>query len=296
MVFSEYLDRLVNKQNGFVGQHSGWNTEGALYLSSLESRPEEVGVRDDLSELDESQGGEDDEEEQSPRTRGRSKALKKANEQFADPKGKGRANETFADPKGKGRASEQFADLKGKGKANQREQADPSNPSKSQGGEDDHSDKSPPRPAIGTRLTSTALKVKEKFADSKGKSTPRRDSRANTPIRTSRMSLEISSESPSSSSAREVDEKDTESEPEGDDGDTQSGQSSGEGGKAIDEEHTNDEETGGNVPSTTKYWKLFRKVIEDKEETEYGSIDDWVTDALDLIERQKEKLHSMSKD
>ena len=117
------------------------------------------------------------------------------------------------------------------------------------------------------------------------------------------MSPENSSdrESPLSSSTRRkpsgVDKRYTDSKHEEDDGDTLGGQSSvEEGGETIDEEHKNGKEIGTNVPSTAKYWKSFRKVLDDIEETEYGSIDDWYRDALQVLGRHKEKLDSMSKD
>jgi hypothetical protein len=289
--FCEQLDTLVNSENGLVGQHSGWARGGLLHSSGYPSRHKVAGVQDDGSELDESQGGEDrdegedEDEEQSPRPPaidGSSKALKKPNKQVADPKGKGRAT-----PRAQG------------------------DPSRSQGG--DHAERSPPHSARASRLTSTVLqKAKEQFAVPKGKSTPRRDSRAGTPIRTSVVSPGDSSnvQSPSSPSGKMkeekpsgMDERDAEGKGEEDDGDTLSDQSSGytEGlveeehtDNSVNEEHTN-EGTAANVPLTSKYWKGFLKVLDGIEEKDYASVDDWYQDAREILERHRQQLDSMSK-
>jgi hypothetical protein len=111
-------------------------------------------------------------------------------------------------------------------------------------------------------------------------------------------------ELPSSSNARRkqkqpsgMDEKDTDSQHEEDNGDNLSEQPGGEeGGEVIDEEHKNGEETGPDVPSSTQHWKSFCKAFNDKEEIKYGSVDDWFRDLLELGEQHGAKLHSMSKD
>ena len=151
----------MNKKNGFVGRHSGWRRGGTLHSSAFYSRPEVVGAQNDQVELDESQGGKDDDAEQPPRPHagaGTSKALKRANEQFAAPKGKGRADQIA--------------------------QHNVSKPPKSQGGKDDHAEESAPPPARATRLTAPKQANKQ-FADPKRKLTLRPDPKADTPVRTS---------------------------------------------------------------------------------------------------------------
>lgn len=283
LVFSNYLHKLVDKTKGLVGKHSGWREGGALQSSGIQSRREVVVAQDNRAELDEGQGGEDDDAEESSCRRaraGRSEGLKRINEKIAVPKGKGSAH--------------------------QRARGGLSESPKSQGGEDNDAEELVPSPAGASRST-TLKRANQRVADPERKTTPRPRAKANTPVRTSRISPENSSnkELPSSSSAGRtpsvVDEKETGNEDEEDD-DSSSGEedddsSSGEEeGKAIDEEHKNGEEIAPSIPPTTKYWKAFGEKFKPLEEKEYGSVDDWYRDAQQVIERYKEQLESMSKD
>jgi hypothetical protein len=327
-LFSDYLAKLVNKEDGFVGRHSGWIQGGALQMSALHSRLEEIGSQDDRDELDESQGGEDDDAGQSshPHARaGRPKTLKRANEQLAGPKGKGRAGQTIVlakPPKSQGgesdhaeespppparatrststapeKADERFANPKGKGRVDRR--GDLSNPPKNRGGEDGLAEESAP-PLARVPGSMAPKKANKQLADPERVSTPKPDAKADTPIRTSRMSPGISSNKEFSSPSRTgskpsgVDEEETDTEIEEDDGDTQS---SGEGGgETVDEEHESGEETSANVPPAAEHWRGFQEAFDDVKNRKYASIEDWYSDALRVIEEHRERLYSMSTD
>ena len=249
VVFSKYLGFLVNRNDGFVGRYSGWVIGGSLQRSLL----------------NESEGGEDD-EQSTPRARvGRSKAQKGANKPLADPKGKGKARK---------------------------------------GALDDDEEQSPPPPPSASK--SATLKIPLADRKGKGKVTRRPDTLTHAPVKTSKRGMEGSSnpELPSSSSARRkeqkpsgVEEKEKETQHEEDIVEALlGGQPGGEGAEVIDEEHISGKETGLDVTTPTKYWKGFRKVLEDMEETEYPSIEEWYKKALEAVTHHKDQLLSMSKD
>ena len=247
-IFGTLLHELVNRENGVVGRLSGWKKGGSLYSSDHYSEPEAVVAQNDRSELD-------DDEEQSPHPRGpggRSQSLKRAMEQLGDRKGKARAIEQVAGEKEKGRARaiKEFAEPESKGRPTELRTY-----REGQGKATEQCAKqSPPFPARATR--STALNnPKEKPIELKRMSTLRRNARAGTPISTS---------GPSSSSARRKK------------GDSLSDQSSGEeGSKAINEEHTNDEETGCGASSLIYHHTEFIKTLGDYENKGYRSKRVW---------------------
>jgi len=266
--FAGLLDRIVNKENGCVGRHSGWGPLGSLHKTAPS-----FGLAQD-------KGGESEESEY----RGQSPPLPLP---ISRSKAQGGAPSKIAGPKGKRNA----APRAGRKTANLLEPHT--------GLVNTASDEEIPLASKGRRGTPSIISDPKGKRKAAPRASPKTANRLQS--RTGSIGAAPDEERSSASKARrvqeeplEVDETDVDSEPES----PHSG-SRGTLDSKIDggNEEGNDQEAGipaPNSPPGSMYWDGFLEAMLPMKGAKHGSVDEWYADASKKLSEHAAALRSRS--